>query len=322
MSLSRRPSSTARSHAVLAAALVAACMAGAPFAVARAAAGPPPSRQPAIVTGDDPMIVQAVAAGRVLPAQRILQVERTPATFVVRIVSGAARFTGGGAAVTVTVASPGWLVQPAIRPGPSDDVSVLEVRGADGTFAADSRSVFTTSRKAIRRVQRLIDPADRALLDTGEHHYVLDLRAVRDLETVAVYGLGPATGSSTSGVRDIETLTDAIGGNLEPSERAAWAPGHVVWAIDAPAAAGWAVKPEGMDALHWAAGSGRDVDGLYRTAWGCCTAFRIPNGCIVTILSPDGGYEARCNLVAWLAGKRLTFIDPCELSSWPQCPLP
>lgn len=101
-------------------------------------------------------------------------------------------------------------------------------------------------------------------------------------------------------------------------------PGRVYWKMSNPQGAGYSVKPETSNSLIWGAGSSQAIDGIYRSSWGNCYAYKVPDYCTVNWYSDDH-YGECCNAAAALLYGRSRPADTCSSSSpessWPDAPL-
>jgi len=99
--------------------------------------------------------------------------------------------------------------------------------------------------------------------------------------------------------------------------------GLVKWQFSNPGQNGakYSVKPEWSSSLVWANPPEQQIDGIYRSSWGSCTAYKIPNAATATFYSADS-WDVCYNWVACqVGGKCPGWIDPCSLNDWPDDPL-
>lgn len=101
-------------------------------------------------------------------------------------------------------------------------------------------------------------------------------------------------------------------------------PGKVYWRMSNPQGYGFSVLPESSNTLTWAVGTWQAIDGIYRSRWGSCRAFKVPDHCTVDWYSNDSYYEC-CNAAAALIFGRSKYTNTCDSSSpeasWPDHPL-
>ncbi len=99
--------------------------------------------------------------------------------------------------------------------------------------------------------------------------------------------------------------------------------GLVKWQFSNPGQNGakYSVKPEWSTPLVWASPPEQQIDGIYRSSWGSCTAYKIPNAATATFHSADS-WDVCYNWTAChVFGKCPGWIDPCSLPDWPNDPL-
>lgn len=285
---------------------------------------------------DDPSIAQAVVAGVTLPEQNIRYVTAVPQSFTLSILYGGATFFGGGTTRVVTMTSPGWLIQPAIIPGPLDDESHVVITSSNGALvepAADTRLVLSVDVAHIASAYAWIPTTDPSYLVSSENYYVNDLRLITDTRSVILTG----SDTNTMAIKSSTTINNGwrsptgfrgIVGPYELCIRLLIGPGKVFWDFTdkTPREAKYSVKPENSDPLVWGSAPQQNVDGIYRTQWGCCKAFKIPDSCDFHYTSSGGDWWACCNIAAdKLAKKKLKWVDPCNNDKpekgWVDCPL-
>lgn len=103
-------------------------------------------------------------------------------------------------------------------------------------------------------------------------------------------------------------------------------PGRVNWKFANPGQSGakYSVKPETSVPLVWAKSPAQDIDGIYRMAWGNCTALKVPDSCTVDVNS-DNTMSACCNAAMATLGHVVKWTNTCSSSSaeagWPDNPL-
>ncbi|NOK63604.1 MAG: hypothetical protein GFH27_549297n56 [Chloroflexi bacterium AL-W] len=100
-------------------------------------------------------------------------------------------------------------------------------------------------------------------------------------------------------------------------------PGKVNWNFTDPGQAGakYSVLPENGGALVWASPPQQNIDAIYRTSWGNCNAYKIPNSAIATFSDADNA-EICYNAFACSAlGHCPKWVNPCDGNSaedsWP-----
>jgi hypothetical protein len=106
--------------------------------------------------------------------------------------------------------------------------------------------------------------------------------------------------------------------------RTPFGPGKVYWRMSNPRGNGYSVKPENSNTLTWAVVTWQAIDGIYRSNWGSCRAFKVPDHCTVDWYSGDSYYEC-CNAATALILGRSKYTNTCNSSSpeasWPDHPL-
>lgn len=101
-----------------------------------------------------------------------------------------------------------------------------------------------------------------------------------------------------------------------------WRPGRVVWNFSNPGQYGakYSVKPETSSSLIWANPTIQEIDGIYRSSWGSCNAYKVVNGSTATFHSAES-WEVCYNAAACAAGACPKWVNPCSMSDWPNSPL-
>jgi hypothetical protein len=106
-----------------------------------------------------------------------------------------------------------------------------------------------------------------------------------------------------------------------------WRPGKARWEFANPGQNGakYSVLPETGSSLIWANPPEQDIDGIYRSSWGSCVAYKVPNGATATFHSAES-WEVCYNVFACqVLGKCPKWVNPCDNNSpegsWPDYPL-
>lgn len=101
-----------------------------------------------------------------------------------------------------------------------------------------------------------------------------------------------------------------------------WRPGRVVWNFSNPGQYGakYSVKPETSSSLIWANPTIQEIDGIYRSSWGSCNAYKVVNGSTATFHSAES-WEVCYNAAACAAGACSKWVNSCGMSGWPNSPL-
>jgi hypothetical protein len=181
----------------------------------------------------------------------------------------------------------------------------------------------------------LVPPPNVAFLDTGSHHYVIDLRLVTNDTGIDGQVEGDNTEFSILPLMlppKLRVRSDSLDSLSGVCIRTPLKPGKVFWDFPRPREDGkYSILPEGSScpdcSLQWAAGSQQDVDGIYRCSWGCGKAFKVPDSCDLHVTNKNFSYWYCCNAAAWAAGKKLKWVntrgsDPKNKEKdWPDCPL-
>lgn len=134
------------------------------------------------------------------------------------------------------------------------------------------------------------------------------------------------TGILQTFIPNPETLTLDPVGELDAASACSspLPPGKVIWKVSDPKGAGYSVLPENSDTLTWAAGSEQDVDGIYRSPWLGCKAWKIPDHCAVTVYT-DASISYCCDPNPILIGLYgvAREVNTClgEAEGWPDHPL-
>jgi len=102
-----------------------------------------------------------------------------------------------------------------------------------------------------------------------------------------------------------------------------WRPGLVKWRFPNPGQGGakYSVKPETTSPLVWATPPEQEIDGIYRSYWGSCVAYKVPNGSTATFDNPDSWTVCYNWTACQVFGKCPGWIDPCAHPDWPNDPL-
>jgi hypothetical protein len=109
--------------------------------------------------------------------------------------------------------------------------------------------------------------------------------------------------------------------------RPIWGPGKVKWNFSNPGQNGakYSVKPEGSNPLIWASPPEQDIDGIYRSYWGSCMAYKIPDSATATFYSAESWDVCYNAFACEVLGKCPKWINPCDNGSpegsWPDNPL-
>jgi len=99
--------------------------------------------------------------------------------------------------------------------------------------------------------------------------------------------------------------------------------GLVKWQFPNPGQNGakYSVKPEWSTPLEWATPPEQKIDGFYRSSWGSCVAYKVPDASTTTFNSSES-WDVCYNWAACeLDQKCPEWINPCEHSDWPNDPL-
>ncbi|MBC7227647.1 MAG: hypothetical protein H5T61_10505 [Thermoflexales bacterium] len=109
--------------------------------------------------------------------------------------------------------------------------------------------------------------------------------------------------------------------------RPIWGPGKVVWRFSNPGQNGakYSVLPENGYSLIWAQPPEQNVDGIYRTSWGTCIAYKIPDSATATFYSAESGEVCYNAFACEVLGHCPKWVNPCDNNSpegsWPDYPL-
>lgn len=106
-----------------------------------------------------------------------------------------------------------------------------------------------------------------------------------------------------------------------------WGGGKVNWNFPNPGqnGAGYLVKPEHTIPLIWANPPEQWIDGIYRSSWGSCNAFKVPGSATATFSNAES-WGVCYNAAACIALKKCPkWVNPCDNNSpednWPDEPL-
>lgn len=127
------------------------------------------------------------------------------------------------------------------------------------------------------------------------------------------------------GIQITHSSTDSdIGGTtvLSLCYAPLWRPGRVVWNFSNPGQYGakYSVKPEHTTPLIWANPPQQDIDGIYRSSWGSCTAYKVPDGATATFNNSES-WDICYNAAACALGVCPEWVNPCGMGDWPDNPL-
>lgn len=174
----------------------------------------------------------------------------------------------------------------------------------------DGRFELLTPEGRSARVEVYRDGERVTWLDAEAGAFVtMDLGVDRD----RLFGAGVSHEGALSVARDpsapdasspYATAEEALGVCV----RVPWGPGKVNWGMSSPKSSGYSVAPESTSRLVWGAAPSQDIDAIYRHAWGCGVAYKVPNHCTATVRS-SGGISCCCNAAASLVGGSCRWID-------------
>ena len=89
----------------------------------------------------------------------------------------------------------------------------------------------------------------------------------------------------------------------------------MIWNFPNPGQYGakYSVKPEYSNPLVWANPPEQLIDGIYRSYWGSCTAYKVPNTSTTTFYSAED-WTVCYNAFACALGHCPEWINPCDNS--------
>jgi hypothetical protein len=119
---------------------------------------------------------------------------------------------------------------------------------------------------------------------------------------------------------EVDTLHQPLGVCI----RTPLGPGKVKWGMANPRAAGYSVAPESRPALIWAVAPEQSIDAVYRSSWGCGSAFKVPDHCTATV-GANGSLSCCCNAAASLVFGTCRWVNTMDNSVdgryFADCPL-
>ncbi len=242
-------------------------------------------------------VSMVIEEGTSFPGGPVFDVESDArAIYVFEIIGGGATFADGSQATYTEGHS--TIVFPAILPSPNlYEQSILRVK-REGDLRPLWNDMTITSVPEGNVNQFMSMNPQAGLIDVDKNYVIVDL---------AVFVAN-------------DRLATGEGASEDLCVRVAWGPGKVKWDFSNPSGAGYSVKPESSSNITAACCSSQDVDGVYRSSWGCCNALKIPDSCTVTFYS-NGSYSYCCNAAMMQLGHVVQWINPCSLNDWPNCPL-
>lgn len=255
--------------------------------------------------------VLLVREGAEVPARELLAMESPNAELRFRVASGQVRFENGSEAALGRAGSDGVIETPVIKAGPVNDESSIEIVSRGRTLGV--LRVRTLPHETWASILDVLANDPGVVVERAPAYAVVDLSMVKSSGLGLQQGFGSGAGQETKANR---------GGGVEPMAlcvRVPWGPGWVNWGMSNPAGAGYSVKPESSGSLVWARSSGQDADGIYNRAWGCGTAFKIPDNCTATVAS-NGSISCCCNAAMAALGHVCRWLNPGAVG-WPNCPL-
>ncbi len=222
-------------------------------------------------------------------------------SFQLDIVSGEATFTDGSTSVSVEACE--VIRLPEIRPGNLDDESILTISSQKQQKSTRLR-IATIEEGNVNAFEKMVGDTSNAIAFRSDH-----------VALVNENQLFPSDNAILA-ISDLQGKVNEKGVCV----RAAWGPGKVNWKFSNPKSSGYSVKPESSSALRWAQTPSQDIDGVYRSSWGNCTALKVPDSCTVTYTSSSSRSDC-CNAAMLALGHKVQWINPCSLSDWPDSPL-
>ncbi|MEN9558493.1 MAG: hypothetical protein RL141_862 [Candidatus Parcubacteria bacterium] len=217
------------------------------------------------------------------------------------------------------------LAESAVTSGEITIPSFIAKSGPEGTTIdvyVDGVLYGSIDMHRLPELPNISSEIEEAVVDRGEKSFIVDANlATIARNTPQFYGEAsqndsqePPNDSEMFGVAT--QALNLCGGGIN-------GPGNVVWNNTSPGQNGqkFSVAPESNNTLIWAVFYDQNIDAIYRSQWGCGTAWKVPNPC-TAIASIDGVLSYCCPLQWRVLGYVPSWINTYADPYFPDCPLP